>query len=139
MSGSWFGGEEQDPEVDKGSQAVAAGTTVRNSDFAGFLTKQSMWLKEWRRRYFLLKHDKLFFAEQAESEPHGVIDLADCTSVKSAEANTNKRYGFELVTSETTFCMYADSEDEKDEWICALTRAVVRFSDSYQEGSSAYD
>jgi hypothetical protein len=29
----------------------------------GWLTKQSSWLKEWRRRYFILKGSKLFFAK----------------------------------------------------------------------------
>ena len=28
-----------------------------------FLTKQSAWLKDWRRRYFILKGSKLFFSK----------------------------------------------------------------------------
>jgi hypothetical protein len=30
---------------------------------AGWLTKQSSWLKDWRRRYFILKGSKLFFSK----------------------------------------------------------------------------
>ena len=35
---------------------------TNNPDFEGWLTKQSAWLKDWRRRYFILKGSKLFFA-----------------------------------------------------------------------------
>lgn len=34
-----------------------------NAEYEGFLTKQSLWLKEWRRRYVILKGAKLFFAK----------------------------------------------------------------------------
>ena len=30
---------------------------------SSWLTKQSAWLKDWRRRYFILKGSKLFFAK----------------------------------------------------------------------------
>jgi hypothetical protein len=64
------------------SQSVDAGSyDISNPDFQGFLTKRSkhhtaicnycltqtlhegMWLKEWRRRYFILKGNKLFFSK----------------------------------------------------------------------------
>ena len=44
-----------------------------------------MWLKEWRKRYFILKGNKLYFAQTPQKEPHGVIDLSECLTVKSAE------------------------------------------------------
>ena len=37
----------------------------------GWLTKQSSWLKEWRRRYFILKGSKLFFAKVREGKGEG--------------------------------------------------------------------
>lgn len=43
---------------------------VRDPDYAGWLTKQSRWLKDWRRRFFILKQNKLFFA-RSESEVRG--------------------------------------------------------------------
>ena len=39
-----------------------------NPEFSGYLTKQSAWLKDWRRRYFILKGSKLFFAKVRLSE-----------------------------------------------------------------------
>merc|ERR1719491_613042 len=56
-----------------------------NAEYEGWLTKQSMWLKDWRRRYFLLKGSKLFFGKNEYTTPHGMIDLALCTTVKSAD------------------------------------------------------
>lgn len=65
---------------------------VSNPDFEGELTKRSMWLKEWRKRYFLLKGNKLFFSKEKSEAPHGMIDLSECLTVKSAEEKTNQRY-----------------------------------------------
>ena len=48
-----------------------------------------------------------------------------------AEEKTNKRYCFEVATPESTFYMYAETEKEKDEWIGAIGRAIVRFSSAF--------
>ncbi|KAL7470348.1 hypothetical protein ACHAXS_010568, partial [Conticribra weissflogii] len=46
------------------------------AEFEGYLTKQSMWLRDWRRRYFILKGSRLFFAKTPHEAPHGMIDLS---------------------------------------------------------------
>lgn len=112
-----------------------------------------MWLKEWRRRYFALKGNKLHFAKSAsvrahallpaprgradggdrdvdaqwppQDEPHGTIDLAECLTVKSAEDKTGKPFSFEVATPDATYYMYAESEKQKDEWIGAIGRFVL--------------
>jgi hypothetical protein len=56
-----------------------------NAGTEGWMTKQSAWLKDWRRRFFILKGSKLFFAKGELSAPHGMIDLSTCMTVKSAE------------------------------------------------------
>lgn len=88
--------------------------------------KQSAWLKQWRRRYFLLKDSKLFFCENEFSTPHGMINLAQCTTVESAEHKVGKKYSIELSTQDTKFYMHAESEKEKDEWIGAIRKAIVQ-------------
>ena len=52
-------------------------------------------------------------------------------TVKSANDKTGKLHSFEVATKETTFYMHAGSEQEKDDWIGAIGRAIVRFSTSY--------
>lgn len=37
---------------------------------------------EWRKRYFILKGTKLFFAKTAMLPPHGMIDLAECVAIR---------------------------------------------------------
>jgi hypothetical protein len=61
-----------------------------NPSTEGWLTKQSVWLKDWRRRFFILKNSKLFFAKSEFSAPHGMIDLSTCMTVKSAELKAGK-------------------------------------------------
>ena len=79
----------------------------------------------------MLKGNKLYFTKGPDMDPHGVIDLSECLTVKSAEEKTNKKYCFEVATPEATYYMYAETEKEKDEWIGAIGRAIVRFSAAF--------
>jgi len=96
-------------------------------------------LSQWRKRYFQLKGNKLYFSKKEGVDPHGTIDLEKCVTVKSAEEVTDKRYSFEVATPESRFYMYASTEKEKDEWIGAIGRAIVRFSNVYDEGDDDMD
>eukprot|EP01031_Cornospumella_fuschlensis_P030165 gene30165-36442_t len=102
-----------------------------NPVMEGWLTKQSMWLKDWRRRYFFLKDSKLFFAKGEFTPAHGMVDLSTCTTVKSAELKAGKKNAIEVSTKDQTFFMYADSEKEKDEWIGAIGRSIVQSSSTF--------
>mmetsp|Transcript_19663 Transcript_19663/g.41263 ORF Transcript_19663/g.41263 Transcript_19663/m.41263 type:complete len:105 (+) Transcript_19663:69-383(+) len=77
------------------------------AEFEGYLTKQSMWLRDWRRRYFILKGSRLFFAKTPHEAPHGMIDLSRCTTVKSADLKSHKKHSFEISTPDTTYLLYA--------------------------------
>lgn len=112
-------------------------------DHEGWLTKRSRWLHDWRRRYFLLKADKLFFSADPFSAPHGMIDLSTCITVKSAETKTQQPNSLEVATPQETFFLMADSGEEKDFWIGIIGRAIVKASgtfttenDMHYEGSS---
>jgi len=100
-------------------------------NFEGWLTKQSEWLKDWRKRYFILKGSKLFFAKDMSGAPHGMIDLSICMTVKSAELKAGKKNAMEVSTADTMFYMFADSEKQKDEWIGAIGRAIVQSSSTF--------
>ena len=94
--------------------------------------------QDWRRRFFLLKGSKLFYCSNEYSSPHGMIDLALCTTVKSADLKSRKRNSFEISTPEITYLLYADTEQEKDDWIGRVGKAIVRCSSTYYnaKGSS---
>jgi len=79
----------------------------------------------------LLKGSKLFYCSNEYSTPHGMIDLALCTTVKSADLKARKRNSFEISTPEITYLLYADTEQEKDDWIGRVGKAIVRCSSTY--------
>lgn len=63
-----------------------------------------------------------------------MIDLALCTTVKSADLKSRKRNSFEISTPEITYLLYADTEQEKDDWIGRVGKAIVRCSSTYYTG-----
>lgn len=68
-----------------------------------------------------------------------MIDLAHCTTVKSADLKAKKRNSFEISTPEITFLLYADTEQEKDDWIGRVGKAIVRCSSTYYKNSAGGD
>jgi hypothetical protein len=85
----------------------------------GFLSKRSEWLGIWRRRFFKLYMGtggpRLYYMKDAESPPHGMIDLRTCLTVKTADEKTGKPFSFEVATGEQVFFMFAESAAQKDE------------------------
>lgn len=79
----------------------------------------------------MLKGNKLYYGKDENSFAHGMIDLKDCLAVKSAEDKTNKQHSFQIATPQETYYLYANGTKEKDEWIGAIGRAIVRFSSAY--------
>ena len=53
--------------------------------------------------------------------------------MKSAEDKVNKSYAFQAQTSEETYFMYAENEKDKDEWIGAIGKAIVRSSAAFDD------
>lgn len=104
---------------------------LSNPDFSGYLFKQSEWVREWRNRYFVLKGNKIYFATSPDSPYHGMIDLRECISVKSADAVTKKPHSFEIKTPSVAYYLFAEREKTKDEWIGAISRSIVRSSAAY--------
>ncbi|GFP81916.1 pleckstrin homology domain-containing protein 1 [Phtheirospermum japonicum] len=54
-----------------------------------WLTKQGDYIKTWRRRWFVLKQDKVFCFKESTvtraSRPRGIISVANCLTVKGAD------------------------------------------------------
>ena len=101
---------------------------------AGWLMKQGEHIKTWRRRWFVLKQGKIFWFKSDDvtsaSQSRGVIEVKGCLSVKGAEDALNRPYAFELSTNSETMYFVADSDKEKEDWINAIGRAIVRHSAS---------
>lgn len=106
----------------------------------GWLMKQGAHIKTWRRRWFVLKGGKIFWFKEdgvnQSSVPRGVIDVGKCLSVKGAEDALNKPCAFEVSTNVETMYFIADTDKEKEDWINAIGRAIVRHSASMMESEA---
>jgi hypothetical protein len=99
---------------------------IKNAAHTGYLMKQSAWLKNWRRRFFFLSDNVLYFAVDKGFEPHGQIPLTyNNIRVQSAEEFTNKRFSFMVQIPGMTFFLQARNEREKDQWIRAIGQAIT--------------
>mmetsp|Transcript_9366 Transcript_9366/g.16134 ORF Transcript_9366/g.16134 Transcript_9366/m.16134 type:complete len:143 (+) Transcript_9366:71-499(+) len=104
----------------------------------GYLTKRSKHIHQWRRRYFILKGNKLYFFVEAPTDagpysktpPHGSIELIEYFSVKTDE-QMNRPYCFELLTGGEKYYLCADSENSKQQWMSAVGAAFVQSSNSF--------
>jgi len=101
----------------------------------GSLVKQSMYMKEWRKRWFVLTPQYLCsFKEQGQfHNPTEVIRLRECATVKSAEDETGRENSFRVDTPGRTFYLIGDSNTEKESWIGHIGRQMVRPTVMQQE------
>ncbi|CAG9461373.1 unnamed protein product [Pedinophyceae sp. YPF-701] len=119
-----------------GTVRQAAGDTAywEKPERCGWLMKQGEYIKTWRRRWFVLKDGKIFWFKfdrvTRDSEPRGVIDVGKCLSVKGAEETINKPHSFEIAMPGGSQFFIADEEKDKEDWINAVGRAIVRHSRS---------
>jgi len=81
-----------------------------------------------------LKQGKIFWFKSdnvnQESVPRGVIDVNKCLSIKGAEDTINKPFAFEISTHTESMFFIAESDKEKEDWINAVGRAIVKHSRS---------
>lgn len=64
--------------------------------------------------------------ERSYTSPTETIVLKECATVKSAEEDTNQPYSFRVETASRVFFFVADDAAEKEAWIGAIGRMMVR-------------
>eukprot|EP01017_Pseudomicrothorax_dubius_P015833 TRINITY_DN1807_c0_g1_i1.p1 TRINITY_DN1807_c0_g1~~TRINITY_DN1807_c0_g1_i1.p1 ORF type:complete len:129 (-),score=29.22 TRINITY_DN1807_c0_g1_i1:132-518(-) len=96
----------------------------------GNLNKQSKFWKTWRQRWFVLTPTCIysFKAEKTYKDPTEVIPLKDCSTIKSAEDEVHKEFAFRIDCKDRTFYLTASSATEKESWIGAIGKAMVKLS-----------
>jgi len=94
----------------------------------GWLSKQSKFLKEWRKRWFVLTptHLYTFKLERQYKSPTEKILLKECTTVKSAEDEIHKENSFRIDSTNAVFYIMAPTTTEKEAWIGAIGKAMVK-------------
>jgi hypothetical protein len=94
----------------------------------GWLTKQSVHLKSWKRRWVVLTPQYLcsFKTESERRNPTECIRVKDCSTVKSATEDAGKENAFRVDTPERVFLLIADSAQEREAWIGNIGKSMVR-------------
>ncbi|KAL4484246.1 hypothetical protein ABPG72_003530 [Tetrahymena utriculariae] len=94
----------------------------------GWLEKESKFLRSWRKRWFVLTNSTLYTFKESKvyKNPTEVIPLKSVTTIKSAEDETNKLHSFKLEVGERKFYMVASANNEKEQWIGAIGKQMVK-------------
>ena len=98
-----------------GTLTQTQGDTVRE----GFLYKTGKVRTAWKRRYFILKPQVLFYFDDQPSgttEPLGVIELVGSTCSR-AESTEIGQHRFDIATPSRVYRLYAITPDEMQEWM----------------------
>eukprot|EP01103_Thecamoeba_quadrilineata_P018180 TRINITY_DN679_c0_g1_i1.p1 TRINITY_DN679_c0_g1~~TRINITY_DN679_c0_g1_i1.p1 ORF type:complete len:742 (+),score=86.98 TRINITY_DN679_c0_g1_i1:535-2760(+) len=89
----------------------------------GYLTKQGHFMKNWKKRFFVLKSEFLYYYRTAiDPKPAGSINLWNCR----VEATTAVQFGFTIasqISTHESYCLFADSEKEMNSWIQAINQS----------------
>lgn len=120
--------------------------TFFNPDKEGWLWKQGGRIKSWKRRWFILTDNCLYYFEFTQDrEPRGIIPLENL-QLRNVE-DAKKNHCFELYTSDNrevikaakmdadgrvvegrhmTYRMSAGSAEEKEDWMKAIRASISR-------------
>jgi len=108
---------------EKNLVAMASASNL-SVDKEGYLNKRGEVNKSFRKRWFVLKGNLLYYFEKKiDKEPVGVIIVEGCT-VELAEED--QPYSFKLVfhgPGDRTFILGADSQELMEEWMKAIASA----------------
>eukprot|EP01098_Paradermamoeba_levis_P004393 TRINITY_DN1891_c0_g3_i2.p1 TRINITY_DN1891_c0_g3~~TRINITY_DN1891_c0_g3_i2.p1 ORF type:complete len:225 (+),score=63.20 TRINITY_DN1891_c0_g3_i2:119-793(+) len=86
------------------------------SEKQGFLTKEGGSVKNWKKRWCVLKNGALNYSKKQGSSSLGSISLNEIREVKPVEYK-GKKNCFLIDTPERVYYMFADTESERVSWI----------------------
>ncbi|XP_073819410.1 diacylglycerol kinase eta isoform X3 [Musca autumnalis] len=89
----------------------------------GFLLKQTWSFQRWRRRFFRLKRNKLYYAKDPKSDVFDEIDLSDLCTAECSIKNVN--HSFQVITPTRSLVLCAESRREMEDWLGSLKSASI--------------
>eukprot|EP00918_Siedleckia_nematoides_P078481 GHVU01171734.1.p1 GENE.GHVU01171734.1~~GHVU01171734.1.p1 ORF type:complete len:122 (+),score=14.97 GHVU01171734.1:43-408(+) len=94
----------------------------------GWIQKQSLFFKNWRRRWLVLTNEYLCtFPESGKyAKPTEYLRLRDCSTVKSADDDVHKEFSFRVDSPQRVFFLVADSPGDREAWIGQIGAKMVR-------------
>lgn len=86
----------------------------------GFMTKQGGFVKNWKRRYFVLwRYELRYFRRESDGSPVRTLDLRQCTEC-CPDYSKGQPNCFRLVFQWRTFYFSCDSEAEMKAWMTLI-------------------
>lgn len=96
----------------------------------GYLNKKGELNHSYKRRWFVLKGNLLFYFEQPDKAPLGMIVIENC----SVEVDDADRFSFciryqteNLTSNSRAYILCADSESDMEQWIRSLASTSYMF------------
>ncbi|XP_043215694.1 diacylglycerol kinase eta-like isoform X2 [Amphibalanus amphitrite] len=89
----------------------------------GYLMKQTSSFQRWKRRYFKLKGNKLYYAKDTK---YVVFDEIELTDLSIAESKTGGSHCFQVITAFRCLTLRAETRRQMEEWTAALKSASKR-------------
>lgn len=96
----------------------------------GYIWKQSKstpWKRRWKRRYFILSGDKLYFLKEKseESVSAKIVRILDIVSMMVEDFGfRRKKFGLRLrANNKESYIVSCNSEAERNDWITAVLTA----------------
>jgi len=94
----------------------------------GYLTKQGSFIKNWKRRLFLLQNGLLLYYNDANDyplKPQGIVPVSEECSVQRVTLPDVVGFAIELYhPSLDCYLMCADTAEERDAWIDDLNKTI---------------
>ncbi|GBG30448.1 Src kinase-associated phosphoprotein 2 [Hondaea fermentalgiana] len=107
------------------------GSTIRQVKLKGNLAKLPFGCtgagrvrKSWKTRaFYLADHGITYFAKQGDTKPKGQLLLSPNTYIRDASFS-GRSHCFDIITRNGTLSISAESESEKELWVCGLARVI---------------
>eukprot|EP00727_Mastigamoeba_balamuthi_P012042 m51a1_g7460 putative p21-activated protein kinase (489) ;mRNA; r:146844-149083 len=104
-------------------QAPLSPSLWAEPDKEGFLNKRGHVVKNWKRRWFRLKRDTLFyFKEKTDPQPVGEIPLRNCELDVTTKLGKEHCFMLNSRASQKVFFIQATTKQELDEWVASIQK-----------------
>jgi len=95
------------------------------ADKAGYLVKEGGKFKSWKKRWFVLKNNVIYYSKEQNSGQLGIIRLHGLSPDQvNASNRTKKSNMFEIKTPKRVYYLSAESDPERDLWISIIKQCI---------------
>ena len=102
-------------DLDDSTNTISISPSINSKE--GYLTKQGMIRKNWKRRWFILRNNILsYYKSKLSAKPIGRLDISLAGAVEY-DNSKEKEYCFRIELPHRTFYMHAGSAEDCDNWV----------------------